>query len=218
MLQYHCNRLTSRLIEKSMNDSKRSVPKDPENTKNRILDAALDVFSSKGYHDTKVDEIVELSETSKGSVYFHFPNKQRLFLALVDKFANLLERRVVEAISEETEGIARVKVALSTTLDTFGSYRRLAKIMLVQAVGLGSAFEEKRLEVHKRFATLIQQYLNEAIAVGDIPPVNTTIVAYAWTGAINEVVIHWVYTGEPEPDEIMKTLLPMLLRGIGFED
>jgi TetR/AcrR family transcriptional regulator, fatty acid metabolism regulator protein len=199
-------------------DPKKSVAKDPENTKERILDAALDVFSVKGYHDTKVDEIVERSATSKGSVYFHFPNKQRLFLALVDKFADLLERRVTEAIAEEAEGIARVRAALQATLETFGKYRRLAKIMLVQAVGLGSIFEEKRIEVLDRFAGLIKTYLDEAVALGDIEPIDTTIVAYAWTGAINQIVIRWVYTGEPTPDQIMPTLLPLLLKGIGYHD
>ena len=98
-------------------------PRDPESTRERILDAALNIFSRKGYHDTRLDEIVEESHTSKGSIYFHFPNKERLFLALVDQFADLLERRVKEAIEPEEKGIARVRLALATTLDTFGKYQ-----------------------------------------------------------------------------------------------
>lgn len=197
---------------------KRSVPKDPEMTKGRILDAALDVFSIKGYHDATVDEIVERSDTSKGSVYFHFPNKQRLFLALVDKFADLLERRVVEAISGEERGIDRIRAALVACIDTFGSYRRLAKILLVQAVGLGTLFEDKRLAVSDRFADLVKVYLDEAIEIGEIPACNTTIVAQIWTGAIYEMMIRWVYTGEPKPDDILEALLPLLLRSIGYKD
>lgn len=196
----------------------KSVPKDPEGTRERILDAALDIFSTKGYHDTRVDDIVELSSTSKGSVYFHYPNKEKLFLALVDKFADLLERRVIEAISHHDKGILRVRAALEACLDTFGRYRRLAKIMLVQAVGLGSAFENKRREVLDRFAELVKTYLDEAIAAGDIQPVDTQIVAVAWTGSINELVIRWVYTGDPKPQQIMETLLPLLLRSVGYED
>lgn len=198
--------------------TRKSPPKDPENTRSRILDAALDVFSRKGYHDAKVDEIVEMSDTSKGSVYFHFPNKQSLFLALVDKFADLLERRVTEAIAQEEEGIERVRVALITCLDTFSSYRRLAKILLVQAVGMGTVFEDKRIEVYDRFVDLIRTYLDEAVAIGDIAPCNTQIVAFVWTGAIYEIVIRWVYTGEPKPDEILETLLPLLLRSVGYID
>lgn len=199
-------------------DDKRALPRDPEATRSKILDAALDVFSSKGYHESTVDEIVERSDTSKGSVYFHFPNKQTLFIALVDKFANLLERRITEAIEQEAEGIGRVRAALQACLDTFGRYRLLAKIMLVQAVGLGTIFEEKRLQVNNRFVNLIKIYIDQAVAVGDVPPLDSEIVARAWMGAIYEVVIRWVYTGEPTPDRILKTMLPLLLRSIGYEE
>ncbi|MBK8135432.1 MAG: TetR/AcrR family transcriptional regulator [Chloroflexi bacterium] len=199
-------------------DPRRSVPKDPESTKARILDAALDVFSTKGYHDATVDEIVEASSTSKGSVYFHFPNKQRLFIALVDRFADLLERRVIESITQHDAGIDRVRAALEACLETFGRYRRLAKVLLVQAAGLGAVFEQKRQEVLERFAGLVKTYLDEAIEVGDLAPTDTEVVSHAWIGAINAVVIRWVYSGSPTPDRILSTLLPILLRGVGFEE
>lgn len=189
-----------------------------EETRERILDAALSVFSSKGYHDTKMDEIVEASDTSKGSIYFYFPNKERLFLALVDQFADLLERRVTEAVEHEDEGIARVRAALQACLETFGRYRRPAKILLVQAVGLGSVFEKKRIEVNDRFASLIKKYLDESIAVGDIAPVDTDVVSYAWMGAIYGIVIRWVYTGEPDSERILSALLPLLLKSVGYEE
>ncbi len=194
---------------------KSTQTRDPEGTRGRILDAALNIFSRKGYYEASVDEIVGESQTSKGSVYFHFPNKQTLFLALVDKFSDLLERRVNLAISTQKEGIARVDAALTSVLETFGQYRPLAKIMLVQAMGLGPAFEQKLMEVHNRFALLIKAYLDEAVALGEIAPVDTGIVSRAWMGAINEVVMHWVMTGESDPEQIMLTLRPMLLRSVG---
>ena len=197
---------------------KETNTRDPDATRDRILDAALDKFSSKGYHDTRMDEIVEESGTSKGAIYFHFPNKERLFLALVDQFADLLERRVIESIEQEEQGMVRVRAALQACLDTFGKYRRPAKLLLVQAVGLGNVFEKKRLEVNDRFANLIQTYLDEAIEVGDIEPVDTEITAHAWMGAIYGVVIRWVYMGEPEPPRIMATLLPLLLKSVDYQD
>ena len=74
------------------------MPEDPQSTRERILDAAMNIFAHKGYHSAKLDEIAAESQTSKGSIYFHFPNKERLFIALVDQFADLLERRVVAAV------------------------------------------------------------------------------------------------------------------------
>lgn len=191
--------------------------RDPGATRERILDAALQTFSRQGYHGTRLDDIVDASETSKGAIYFHFANKERLFLALVDQFADLLERRVLEAIEGRARGMERVRVALETVLETFGRYRRPAKILLVQAVGLGNVFENKRAAVTDRFARLIETYLREAIELGDIEPTDTEVVAYAWMGAIYGLVIRWVTTGEPEPPRIMGGLVPLLLRSVGYD-
>lgn len=186
-------------------------------TRERILDAALNIFSRKGYYDTRIDEIVDEAHTSKGSIYFHFPNKERLFIALVDQFADVLERNVTEAIEQTPPGMQRVQVALEEVLDTFGKYRRPAKILLVQAVGLGNVFEKKRMEITDRFAGLIRTYLQEAIDAGDIKQIDVEVVSHAWMGAIYNIVIQWVYTGDPTPDRILTSLLPMLLKSVDYQ-
>jgi AcrR family transcriptional regulator len=187
-------------------------------TRKRILNAAINIFAEKGYHDTRVDEIVDFSETSKGAVYFHFPSKQDIFLGLVDEFVQILENRIKSGISEETGGINKVNAALLACMETFGHYQKLAKIFLIQAVGLGSIFETKRQTIHDRFMRLIKGYLDEAVRDGDIPPIDTEIAAITWMGAINEVVIRWVYNGEPSPDRILPVLRIILLRSIGIDD
>lgn len=201
-----------------MTDKQAAKTHNPEATRGKILDAALDVFSHKGYHDTSVDDVVRESQTSKGAIYFHFANKQKLFLALVDKFADLLERRVTEAIEREDSNVARIRAALEACLETFGKYRPLAKILLVQAVGLGAVFEQKRMEVLERFADLIQVHLQRAIEAGDVAPVDVELTAQAWLGSIYHVVIRWVLVGEPQPQRMTDTLVPLLLRSVGIDE
>lgn len=188
-----------------------------DNTRQRILNAAIQIFARKGYHDTRVDEIVAASQTSKGAVYFHFPSKQEIFLGLVDEFAHILEVRLVDAIAHHQGGVNKVEAALSACLLTFQNYQKLAKIFLVQAVGLGNTFETKRQEIHDRFSSLVKDYLDEAVLDGDIHPIDTGIAAYAWMGAINEIVIHWVLTGEPSPERSLPALRTLLLRSIGVD-
>ncbi len=187
-----------------------------QQTRERILDAALDIFARKGYHDTRMDDIVNEAGSSKGSVYFHFPGKEALFLALVDEFASRLEARLTDAIASKQGGMARVEAALEAGLAVFGEYRRLAKLFLVQAVGLGQTFETKRLEILDKFAHLIQKHLDEAIADGDILPLDSQITAYAWVGAINELIMRWVQNGEPTPERIAPALRTTLLNSIQF--
>ena len=187
-------------------------------TRYRILNAAINIFSQKGYHDTRVDEIVDAAETSKGGVYFHFPSKQDIFLGLVDEFADLLENRISEAISKEESGIRRVDAALVACMGTFKEYRNLAKIFLVQAMGLGIVFEEKQQEIHDRFVEIVKKHLDEAIQEGDIPAIDTEIAAYAWMGALNEVVIRWIHTGVPDLEKALPELRVFLLRSVGVTE
>src|SRR5438128_12450919 len=94
----------------------------------RILEAATRVFSAKGYHGTLVDEIAAEAETSKGGVYFHFPNKQAIFLALLDRLADILRERVESAVAARSSPIERAEAALRVVLETFGSHRRLTRL------------------------------------------------------------------------------------------
>lgn len=52
----------------------------PPDTRTRILEAAARVFAEKGYHETRMDDIVAAADSSKGSLYFHFANKEEIFL------------------------------------------------------------------------------------------------------------------------------------------
>ena len=57
-----------------------------EKSKQLILDAALKLFSHKGYGATSVRDIAEEAELSKGNVYHHFPDKEAIFRALIDRY------------------------------------------------------------------------------------------------------------------------------------
>lgn len=58
------------------------MSKRSSNTKSRIVSAAWELFYSQGYDNTTVDEIVELSGTSKGSFYHYFDSKDGLLSSL----------------------------------------------------------------------------------------------------------------------------------------
>jgi AcrR family transcriptional regulator len=185
-------------------------------TRDRILQAALDVFAEKGYHRALVDDIVRASRTSKGAVYHHFPNKEALFLALVDEFSERLAVAVAESIAGAHGALGKVQAALTAGLETFARHRELARILLLESVSLGAAYLAKRVEVRERFAALVQAHLDQAVAEGSIPPLDTRVATLAWLGALNEVVIQWLHDGRPDLlNEVVPALTPLLLRSIG---
>ena len=72
-----------------------------KSVKSRIVSAAWQLFYEKGYNGTTVDEIIELSETSKGSFYYYFSTKDELLntLSLVlDEYYEELDREMEEGM------------------------------------------------------------------------------------------------------------------------
>ena len=181
----------------------------------RLLDAALEIFTQYGYNDTAIDEIARASETSKGGLYFHFPSKQALFLALLDEASEALLRRVESAMATEADPLERGDAALREVLHAFGSHRLLARLLLVEALGAGKEFTTKLNDLHAAFAALIADCLEDAVMAGQIPPLDAHLAAHAWYGAVNQVVLRWLMTGEPRQlEETYPSLRSLLLFGV----
>lgn len=80
----------------------RKTKEDTENTKARILEAALDCFYERGFSRTSFDDIAQRINMTKGAVYWHFKDKGELLAALIqyhikDKFEPMKEKGGVPA-------------------------------------------------------------------------------------------------------------------------
>ncbi len=187
-----------------------------ENTRKKILDAAMDVFSDKGYTAALIDDIAERSDTSKGAFYFHFPSKRAIFQALLTTLVQRLVDDVEQAIDKQTGALAKIEAAIDTVLSTFTRHEKATRLLLVEATGLGKAFDQEIHHAHEQFAKLIARHLQAAVDDGSIPPIPVMLTAYAWFGAIYEVLFMTLLSPEKKSLESLTTpLRDMLLRSIG---
>jgi AcrR family transcriptional regulator len=91
-----------------------------EERRTGILDAALAVFSERGYHDASIDEIAGEAGVSKALIYEHFSSKQELYGELIARNARDLTQRVAGALSGvEVESTAE---RLATGLEAFFAF------------------------------------------------------------------------------------------------
>jgi AcrR family transcriptional regulator len=185
----------------------------------RILDAAFSAFAKRGYRDTAVDDIAAAAETSKGGIYFHFPSKEAIFRELMQTTADKLVARVERAVALETEPVAKAEAALRTVLATFAGHRTMARVLFLDTIGAGRAFQAETNRLHERFANLIKGYLDEAVETGAIAPLDTDITSVVWFGALNEVVARWLLAERPEPlEDAYPALREVLLRSAGVPE
>lgn len=85
-----------------------------------ILDAALAVFSARGYHPSSIDDIAREAGISKALIYEHFDSKQGLYADLLDRNAAELFERLATAIGAVEAHSSSVRLA--TGLDAFFAF------------------------------------------------------------------------------------------------
>lgn len=68
-----------------------------DDTQQRIIDAAIEVFGARGFSAATMADIVDHSGASIGSIYHHFAGKRELFLAIFERLSRDVERRIEEA-------------------------------------------------------------------------------------------------------------------------
>jgi AcrR family transcriptional regulator len=113
-------------------------------TQQRILDAATEVFSTRGFSAATMADIVEHSGASIGSIYHHFGGKRELFLAIYDRLSAEVELRIAEAARQSADLDSQQAFAVHARayLDAIWANRRAATMMASGDVPAG--FERLR--------------------------------------------------------------------------
>ncbi len=69
----------------------------------QILDAALDIFSSKGFHNATIAEVASRAHVGKGTVYLYFSGKEALLVSIFDELADQIVEIFDEIAREEAD-------------------------------------------------------------------------------------------------------------------
>lgn len=155
--------------------------KDTRNTKNRIVTAAWELFYEQGYRDTTIDDIVERSETSKGSFYHYFEGKDALLTSLSylfdEKYKELMEK--MDANMHSFDKLIYLNHELFLMIENSISLELLARMYSTQLITRG----EKHLLDHNRlYYRLLRQIVQEGQSRGELREdvsVNEIVKTYA---------------------------------------
>ena len=92
-----------------------------------ILAAALQLFESKGYLETSMEEIAETADVARGTLYNHFESKADVLLALTDSVAEQWQERGRKAMSKTDSPSKAIKEVLTACAEWFDKHPSSAK-------------------------------------------------------------------------------------------
>ena len=203
-------------------------PDSSEIRRNQILDAATKVFVRLGFQHARMDDIVEESGLSKGTLYWYFKSKEDIINAILRRlFAGALEslESLLEAEGTVSERLVQLTSTASKRLMQLTNYRvaglkRMSNLVPIifefYAVAVHQQWVKQFIgEYFKHFRGLLEDLIQQGIDRGEFYPVNAAETAISLASMYEGLTIHWLM--EPETvlwDILSENSIPILLNGL----
>jgi TetR/AcrR family transcriptional regulator len=192
----------------------------PPGARQRLLDAAAEMFNSKGYAATTVREIVKAAGVTKPVLYYYFHNKEGIFLELMRetyvKFNTLLD----SAHSEKGSASEKLRRFIDRAFSLFLEEIKAVRLMYSIYYGphQGAPFFEFEI-YHQKFQGAIRGLVEEGVRRKEFRDENPEDMTWVIIGAFS--VVTEVELGHPEVSigrEGLARLLNLIFQGICIDD
>ena len=192
----------------------RPSPEPATDARDRILQAAEQLFAQKGYAATAVHEITDAAGVNRALLYYYFEDKHSLYAAVIDtgiaEFMRMLER----ALGSSAGYPERIEAFVQGHLDLIRNRSTMARI--VHRCLLDGLQEEFGLVDRFRGGLdRLETFFREGVAAGEFRPMDPAIMARSFIGPTFVFSLWRIYEGDRFPREaIVREITAQLLNGL----
>ncbi len=147
----------------------------------QILEAAAELFARNGFDRTSVDEIAKSAGLSKGAIYWYFPSKEKILIALAEQYETANQMAVMAMASDEQFGSKALYLAHRHFFEE-KAQDPLPDLLFQQFISMGQKYPEISEALQRNndnWARVITGLLDQSVARGDFKPFNTELIAEA---------------------------------------
>lgn len=188
-----------------------------EQRRAHLLQCALEVFAKKGYHRASISDIIKRAGVARGTFYLYFESKRSVFDQLLDDLFELLNSKVkrIDPSRGPAGVVAQMESNVDEVLDLMLSNRAMLRILLAEAVGLDSEFDEKLSDFYRRLAKMIEESLTLGTEMKVVRKVSNQVASLCVLGSIKEV-LYRLAMGEKLPGReiLVREILGYNIRGL----
>ncbi len=165
-----------------------------------ILNTAAGIFANKGYHQTTVDEIAKALGVAKGTIYYHFKNKEGLYLAIIREGVLLLEEQMRLDVSGAGTPAEKIRKLIGGMLAFIEDKQDLVFLFLKELYGTN--LQRKDLvEMISASLGLIRGVIEEGMKEGSLKKVDLEITTSSLFGMIIISALHYISYARSIPHE-----------------
>lgn len=132
----------------------------------QIIDVAQKRFGLYGLEKTSMREIAADLNLTKGSLYYYFPDKEHLYMAVIEKEQKQFIRYFEEAVSTTSDPEEILKKYVEARIHYFRSLLNLSRIRVDAYKGLTPVFKDIRMRFNEQEVDLISKILSRGLKQG----------------------------------------------------
>lgn len=187
-------------------------------TRDRIVETAARLFNSKGYHQTSIVDIAQEAGVAKGSVYYHFPSKDQLLVAIIQEGVRLTQTRIQEVTGDLEEPMERLVLALGAIYDVLVEYQGLARFALLGGCeGVTRGAKEEIDAARDQFEANLEARVRDVVGDAAEASVMARILFGALEGAVRAAGSGRALRGRRSRERVKTTLLAFCSRALAAQ-
>lgn len=169
--------------------------------RDRILRAAIKIFSQKGYFNSRISEIARQAGVADGTIYLYFKNKDDLLISLFEEKMGEVVADVRSRVAEGGDALARLEIFIRNHMDLLVREAGLIEVLQVELRQSNKFMKEyvpvKFLEYLDIISGILEDGKREGVFRTDL---NVTVARRAIFGALDEISLAYVLSRKRKYD------------------
>lgn len=165
----------------------------------QILDAAVSVFASEGFHGCRVSDIAKRADVAYGLVYHYFSSKDEILNTLFTERWGLMLERISEIDARPVTAREKLYEIASFIIDSYRYDPDLMKVIIVEVTRAANSFGRAHLaeieEAYKGIECIVAAAQREGSFKSTVPAQFASLVFY---GAIEQLLSGWIFESLPK--------------------
>jgi AcrR family transcriptional regulator len=182
--------------------------------KESILEAAARLFAEKGYNEASMSELAHITGVAQGTIFYHFKNKEELFLSILDDFKNRISKEFERHTQEKktATGLEMVQEALNFYLFLAGSmedrFRILHRLHAYELARINPVCRDHLEAIYGCFVDIFEKSIRKGQEDGSIRTTSTrkmALIIYAMVDGLVRFNTYGLYDGGVLSDELFES-------------
>jgi AcrR family transcriptional regulator len=181
----------------------------------RVLDAAVELFAQHGYDGTSVSQVITRAGVAKGGFYHHFASKEAL---LFEVYGDLIARQLAgmdDIIRKALPPAETLRALINDLVTTTAASARPALVFWREMNKLGGERTAQYRRARRRYHDTVRRLIRDAQASGDFAAVaSADTVTFTIFGFVNELPLWYRPTGRKRPAQLAAELADLVLAAL----